>query len=39
MTASVLAFPNTSTLFRVEVDSSDFITEVVLFQQSKKDNK
>ena len=38
-TALILASSNISTLFRIKVDSLDFITEVVLFYQSKKDNK
>ena len=38
-TASILAFSNTSILFRVGADSLDFATGVALSQQSKENNK
>jgi len=37
--APVLASSNTSALFRVEADSLNFATGVVLSQQSKEDRK
>ena len=37
--ALILVFSNTSILFRVKVDSLDFVTKIILFQQSKRNNK
>ena len=35
----VLVSPDTSILFRIEADSLDFATRIVLFQWSKEDSK